>query len=119
MKENKRVLIVDDQSPARQGLNARLIQVPEIEVVGEATNGQESLVLIDELHPDVVLMDIQMPGMDGLETIHQIRKRWTEVKIIALTMYPSYRAEALMAGADEFLIKGCPSNVLISAILGK
>lgn len=119
MKENKRVLIVDDQSPARQGLNALLIQVPEIEVVGEAANGQESLVLIDELRPDVVLMDIQMPGMDGLETIQQIRKRWTEVKVIALTMYPSYRAEALKVGADEFLIKGCPSNVLISAILGR
>lgn len=119
MKENKRVLIVDDQPPARQGLNALLIQIPEIEIVGEATNGQESLELIDELRPDVVLIDIQMPGMDGLETIRHIRKRWPEIKVIALTMYPSYRAEALRAGADEFLIKGCASNMLIGAILRK
>lgn len=119
MKEKKHVLIVDDQPPARRGLTALLIQVPQIEVVGQATNGRESLVMIDKLHPDVVLMDIQMPEMDGLETIRHIKKRWIDVKVIALTMYPSYHAEALRAGADEFLLKGCAAKMLIDAILNK
>ena len=116
---NKRVLIVDDQSPARSGLTALLNQVPQIEVVGLATNGLESLKLVEKLHPDVVLIDIQMPVMDGLETITHIKKRWTKVRVIALTLYPSYRADALSAGADEILIKGCATKMLLGAILNQ
>jgi CheY-like chemotaxis protein len=73
--------------------------------------------LVDVLHPDVVLMDVQMPVMDGLEAIRRIKRRWTAVRVIALTVYPSYRAEALGAGADDFLLKGCASKVLLAAIL--
>ena len=117
MKENKRVLIVDDQPPALHGLTALLTQVPQIEAVGQVANGQEAMQLVDMLHPDVVLMDIQMPVMDGLEAIRRIKRRWPEVRVIALTMYSSYRTEALSAGADEFLLKGCASKVLLGAIL--
>lgn len=117
MKENKRVLVVDDQPPARQGLTALLTQVPQIEVVGQAASGREALRLVDKLHPDVVLLDIQMPMMDGLEAIRQFKKRWKRVRVIALTLYPSYCAEALSAGADDFLVKGCPTKMLLSAIL--
>jgi DNA-binding NarL/FixJ family response regulator len=114
---NKRVLIVDNQSPARNGLAALLNQVPQIEVVGLAANGRESLILIEKLHPDVVLMDIQMPVMDSLEAIRYIKKRWAKVRVIALTLYPSYRADALSVGADEILIKGCETRMLLGAIL--
>ena len=117
MRENKRVLIVDDQKSARQGLTALLTQVPQIEVVGQAANGRDALQLVDNLHPDVVLMDIQMPMMDGLEAIRHIKRRWTEVRVIAITLYSSYRAEALSAGADEFWLKGCPTKLLLGAIL--
>lgn len=117
MEENKRVLIVDDQPPALHGLTALLTQVPQIEAVGQVANGQEAMQLVDMLHPDVVLMDIQMTVMDGLEAIRRIKRRWPEVRVIALTMYSSYRTEALSAGADEFLLKGCPTKMLLDAIL--
>ena len=67
-------------------------------------------------HPDVVLMDVQMPVMDGLEATRRIKSRWPGVKVIALTMHAGYRAEALAAGADAFLLKGCSSDALQEAI---
>lgn len=117
MNEAIRVLIADDTLPARQGLDALLSMIPRVEVIGQATNGQEAVQLVDMLHPDVVLMDIQMPVMDGLEAIRRIKRRWPEVRVIAMTMYSSYRTEALSAGADEFLLKGCPTKMLLDAIL--
>lgn len=117
MNESIRVLIADDTLPARKGLDALLSMIPRVEVIGQATNGQEAVQLVDMLHPDVVLMDIQMPVMDGLEAIRRIKRRWPEVRVIALTMYSSYRTEALSAGADEFLLKGCASKILLGAIL--
>ena len=117
MNEAIRVLIADDTLPARQGLIALLTMMPRVEVIGQAANGQEAVQLVNTLRPDVVLMDIQMPVMDGLEATRQIKSRWREVRVIALTMYSSYRTEALSAGADEFLLKGCASKVLLGAIL--
>jgi DNA-binding NarL/FixJ family response regulator len=111
-----RVLIVDDQRPTRQGLKAVLTLSPRVEVIGEAADGQESVDLVAERHPDVVLMDVQMPVMDGLEATRHIKSRWPEVRVVVLTMHANYRAKALAAGADAFLIKGCPSEVLRAAI---
>ena len=111
-----RVLIVDDQRPTRQGLKAVLTLSPQVEVIGEAADGQESVDLVAEHHPDVVLMDVQMPVMDGLEATRHIKSRWPEVRVVVLTMHPNYRAKALAAGADAFLIKGCPSEMLRAAI---
>lgn len=111
-----RVLIVDDQRPTRQGLKAVLTLSPQVEIIGEAADGQESVDLVAKHHPDVVLMDVQMPVMDGLEATRHIKSRWPEVRVVVLTMHANYRTRALAAGADAFLIKGCPSEMLRAAI---
>jgi DNA-binding NarL/FixJ family response regulator len=92
---------------------------PHIEVVGEAANGQEAVRLLEERRADVVLMDARMPVMDGLEATRLIKDRWPEVKVVVLTMYTAYRSEALAAGADAVLVKGCPPERLLAAILGQ
>ena len=120
-----RVLIADDAARSRDGLRALLatlrLGAPEpqdgawlqVEVVGEA------LRLLEERRADVVVMDARMPVMDGLEATRLIKDRWPEVKVIVLTMYPAYRAKALTAGADAVLVKGCPPERLLNAILGQ
>jgi DNA-binding NarL/FixJ family response regulator len=98
-------------------LQALLATSPEVKVVGEAADGQEAVRLAADRQPDVILMDIQMPVMDGLEATRRIKSHWPEVKVIVLTMYETYRADALAAGVDAFLIKGCPAEQLLGAIL--
>lgn len=110
-------MITDDQQPTRRGLKALLNFAPQIEVVGEAANGQEAVQLVAEYRPDVVLMDMQMPVMDGLQATRLIKSQWPEIKVIALTIYPTYRAEAFRAGVDAFLLKGCTPEVLQVTIL--
>jgi DNA-binding NarL/FixJ family response regulator len=111
-----RVLIADDHAGARRGLQALLSTRPNIEVVCEAQDGREAVQRVEEFQPDVVLMDLQMPEWDGLEATRYIKARWPEVRVIALTVRASYRAAALSAGADAFLLKGCPSKELYAAI---
>ena len=117
MNERVRVLITDDQQPTRQGLMALLSFTPQIEIIGVAVNGEEAVLMTGKYHPDVVLMDMKMPVMDGLQAAKLIKKRWPEIKIIALTIYPYYRTEAVKAGIDAFLQKGCAAEVLQSTIL--
>lgn len=117
MKQRIRVLIADDQQPTRHGLSALLTLCPELELVGEATNGLEAVELVAEYRPDVVLLDMQMPVMDGLEATRRIKKQWSEVKVIGLTMYNRYKDLAISAGVDAFLIKGCATETLMNAIL--
>jgi CheY-like chemotaxis protein len=129
-----RVLIADDNVRSRNGLRALLgtarlapAVVPspdvrhqtrfEVEVVGEAVDGREAVRQVTECKPDVVLMDVRMPVMDGLDAARLIKNRWPGVKIILLTIYAAYRKEALAAGADAFLVKGCPNEELFAAIL--
>jgi len=97
-------------------LRALLATSPEIKIVGEAANGQEALRMVDEHHPDVVLMDIRMPGMNGLEATRHIKSRSPEVQVIALTLYTTYRASALTAGAAAFLVKGVSPEKLLETI---
>jgi DNA-binding NarL/FixJ family response regulator len=125
------LLIADDAPRSRDGLRALLATLrinrltaqpparptPEVEVVGEATDGQEAVRLVEECRADVVLMDARMPTLDGLTATRLIKKRWPKVKVVVLTMYDSYRADALAAGADAFLLKGCPPEELLAAIL--
>ena len=116
MEQRVRVLIADDQVHIRKGLQALLTAWPEIEVVGMAANGIEVVRLVEKCRPDVALMDILEPVVDGLETIRLIKSRWPQVRIVVLTMYTAHRAAALAAGADAFLLKGCPAQDLLEAI---
>ena len=117
MEPQTRVLIADDQQPVREGLRCLLSLSPQVEVVGEAADGQAALHLVAERHPDVVLMDVQMPVMDGLEATRRIKGQWPGVRVVVLTIYARYRAKAISAGADVFLLKGCSPEALQDAIL--
>lgn len=116
MAQTIRVLITDDSVRARHGLCALLSTWPEVEVVGEATNGREAMLLILECRPDVVLMDVQMPMMDGLEATRRIKSRWPEIHVIVLTIYTAQQKAALAAGADAFVIKGGSPERLLTAL---
>src|SRR6478672_10019915 len=100
------VLIVDDDRASREGLRELFELRPNINVIGEAIDGEEAVNLADALHPDLVVMDVQMPRMDGLEATRQIKQRAPGIRVVLLTMYREYRAAALRSGADAFLVKG-------------
>ena len=102
----------------RQGLAGLLRVEPDIEIIGEASNGQSAVNLIRELRPDVVLMDISMPGMDGIEATRIIHKEIPEVRIIGLSMFQEGTQQAAMleAGAATYLTKTGPAEELIEAI---
>jgi len=114
-----RVLIVDDRNQTREGLKALLATVPPVQVIGEAADGREAMDLVAEQRPDVVLMDARMPVMDGLEATRRIKDLWPEIRVVVLTIHAAYRQEALAAGADAFLVKGCPEGELLAAILDR
>ena len=118
MNNKLRVLVVDDQESHRKGVMALLEFAEGIEVTHEASNGQEALRMVAAEQPDVVLMDVRMPIMDGLEATRQIKRRWPQVKVIVLTMYASHEAQAMTAGADWFLQKGNVSGSLEDIIRG-
>lgn len=116
MEQLIRVLIVDDNLRTRDGLRALLQAWPRARVVGEATGGREAVRVIAELQPSVVLMDIRMPELDGLGATRVIKQRWPQTRVVLLTLYADLRQEAVLAGADAFIIKGCPTEELLAAI---
>jgi DNA-binding NarL/FixJ family response regulator len=113
-----RILLVDDQSLIRQGLKALLELEPDLEVVGEGENGQTAIALVESLHPDVVLMDIRMPLMDGVAATREICQRFAGTKVLVLTTFDDqeYVTEALRYGATGYLLKDTPSEELAAAI---
>jgi DNA-binding NarL/FixJ family response regulator len=113
-----RVLLADDQHIIRQGLKALLELEPDLDVVGDAENGQQVLQHLETLRPDVVLMDIRMPVMDGVAATGLIRQRFPEIKVLILTTFDDedYVAEALRLGAVGYLLKDTPSEELANAI---
>ena len=111
-----RVLIVDDSARARAGLRALLATWPEVEVVGEATNGQEAVRQVEEQAPTLVLMDLRMPRMDGVQATRQIKARWPEVSIVVVTISTAAEPDALAAGADAFVVKGDAPERLRTAL---
>ncbi len=117
MKKIK-VLIVDDHTLVRDGIRALLGLVADIEVVGEATNGRDALEKVEQLAPDVVLMDLSMPIMGGLETTRRIRKKHPATKVLALTQYDDsdYVVPVIEAGARGFVTKMAAFSELASAI---
>ena len=110
------VLVVDDERSVREGTKALLAFARGIDVVHEACSGQEAVRIVSMEQPDVVLMDVRMPVMDGLEATRQIKADWPQVKVIVLTMHPSHRRDALAAGADHFLMKGRMGELLENTI---
>ena len=139
-----RVLIADDQLRSRRSLAALLTamrwntlsyaehlaydsanRVPfPVEIVGEAENGQQAVEQVQSLQPDAIVLDLQMhpasppaPGLDGLATIRMIKKDWPAIRIVVLTMFATDRTSALAAGADTFLLKGCPTSELLEAVM--
>jgi len=111
-----RVCIIDDSARARDGLRALLATWPEISVAGEAATGRDGVQLVAECLPDVVLMDLQMPVMDGLEATRIIKQRWPTISVVVLTMYAAEPPAALAAGADAFVIKGSAPERLLTAL---
>jgi DNA-binding NarL/FixJ family response regulator len=115
-----RLLICDDQWIVCEGLEAILNADPDIEVVGIANDGAEALDRVAELHPDVVLMDLKMPVMNGVQATQHITASYPETKVLVLTTYGAdeWVFDALRAGAVGYLLKGTPRAGLISAVKG-
>ncbi len=113
-----RVLIADDHTLFRDGLRALLTSIPDIQVVGEAATGQETVAQAAALQPDVILMDIQMPDMNGIEATRQILRTSPHVGIIVLTMFKDDDSvfAAMRAGARGYILKGADQAVLLRAL---
>ncbi|MBI4260855.1 MAG: response regulator transcription factor [Actinobacteria bacterium] len=113
-----RVAIADDHSLVRQGLRRYLELAEDIEVVGEAADGTEVLSLIEETHPDIVLLDIRMPEMDGLEAARRIRDKYPDVGVIMLTAYDDrqFVVEAVRSGARGYVLKARDAEHLIQTV---
>ena len=114
-----KVLLVDDHTLLREGIRALLTLHKDIKIVGEASEGKEAVIKTVDLKPDVVILDIVMPGMDGLEAARQIRKKSPETKILILTQYDNkeYVLSAIKAGVSGFIPKRDTASELIAAIL--
>jgi NarL family two-component system response regulator YdfI len=113
-----RVLIADDHLVVREGLQLILSSQPDFELVGEAVDGATAVQLAGELQPDVILMDLRMPGMDGLEAIGHIRRQWPDIAIVILTTYneDDLMLRGLQAGARSFLLKDTDRQTLFHTI---
>ncbi len=118
MDDRIRVLIADDHTIVRSGVRLLLEAEPDIEVVGEAGDGNEALILTESLQPTVVLIDIAMPGLDGMEATRQIKARWPDINVLVLTMHRTdeYFFETLKAGASGYVLKGAETGELINAV---
>jgi len=123
-----RVIVADDEPRARKALKVLLSAVTvgpsgnsglRVHVIGEAANGQEAVQLSAERHPDVVVMDLHMPVMDGLQATRAIKRQSPGVRVVVLTIYDDQRQTVLAVGADAFLLKGCAVDALLAAVLGE
>jgi len=118
MAERIRILLVDDQRLMREGLRTLLELEPDLEIAGEAANGEAAIQTYAELAPDVVLMDVRMPGMDGVEATWRLRERWPGARIVILTTFDDdeYVFEGLRAGALGYLLKDVSGHELAEAV---
>ena len=112
------VLLAEDHTIVRKGIRSLLDAEPDLEVVGEAENGREALEKVEQLSPDIVLMDSTMPILNGLEATRQVRKRFPDVKVLVLTMHTNeeYILQFLQVGASGYLVKQTAPQELVSAI---
>jgi DNA-binding NarL/FixJ family response regulator len=112
------ILLADDHTLVRAGIRALVEQLPAVKVVGEAKDGREALRLVKERKPDLILMDVAMPGLNGLEATARVSKEFPDVKVIILSMYANeeYVREAIKAGAAGYLVKRSAATELERAI---
>lgn len=115
---NIKIILADDHTILRQGLSRSFEQEKDIDVVGQAMDGHSTIDLVTELSPDVVVMDISMPDLNGIEATRRITKDWPKVKVVGLSMHSSdkYIREMFKAGASGYLLKNCPFEELVEAI---
>lgn len=113
-----RLLIVDDHAIVREGLVAILDAQPDLQVVGEAADGEEAVALAEQLKPDIILMDLEMPNVNGAEAIRRIKAKQPDARIVVLTGYDTDERilEAIQAGAQGYLLKGVPASELMQGI---
>lgn len=113
-----RVLLVDDHLIVRQGVRSVLANHPDIAVIGEADSARALFVSLEERQPDVILLDIRMPGQNGIETAQRLKREWPAIKVIILTTYEDdeYLFGALRAGAEGYLLKSASPEMLAGAI---
>ena len=113
-----RLVIVDDHALVRDGLRARLSVVPGLQVIGEAASGAEALLLADADAPDLMLVDVGMKGMNGIELATELRRRHPQVKVLMLSMYDNreYVLSAIRAGARGYVLKESPTEEILAAI---
>jgi DNA-binding NarL/FixJ family response regulator len=118
LNTKRRILLVEDHTLLRVGLRALLSHDPDLEVVGEASNGRDALRAISDLAPDLAIMDLTMPGMNGVEAIAQIKRRYPQVRVLVLTLHRAeeYIHESLKAGADGYILKDATHDELRVAI---
>jgi DNA-binding NarL/FixJ family response regulator len=118
MNEKRRILIVEDHTLLRAGLRALLSQDPNIEIVGEADNGRDAVQSVGLLAPHLVLMDLSMPGMNGIEAIMDIKRRYPGTRVLVLTIHKTdeYIHESLRAGADGYILKDATHDELRIAV---
>jgi two-component system response regulator NreC len=115
---NTRILLVDDHQIMREGLMSLMAGEPDLEVVGDASDGRQAVQMAKRLKPDLVVMDISMPGLSGIEATRQILDELDRVRVLALSMHadPRFVAGALEAGAHGYMIKDCTSQELLECI---
>jgi DNA-binding NarL/FixJ family response regulator len=113
-----RLVIVDDHKIARESLRDMLADEPCIEVIGEAANGREALALCSRLRPDLIMMDVRMPEMDGLAATREIKQTYPEISVLMVTMHenPDYLLEALKAGAAGYVLKDALQHEVVAAV---
>jgi DNA-binding NarL/FixJ family response regulator len=119
-RDRIRVVLADDHSGVRSGIRFLLEREPGITVVGEGTNGLEAMQLVEKLHPDILLLDIEMPGLNGIEVAKQLREQASNVQILALSSYDQseYILEMLDLGAAGYLVKDEAPELLVEAVKG-
>ncbi|MGE8174749.1 response regulator transcription factor [Pseudomonas sp. B21-017] len=113
-----RLALVDDHTLVRDGIRALLSVIPTVTVVGEAENGADAMVMVEHCNPDLLLVDINLPDINGLELTRKIRDRFPTLKVLVLSMYDSkeYVSESLRSGASGYVLKNAPSREIVAAI---
>ena len=118
MNEKRRILLVEDHTLLRAGLRALMAGEPDLEVAGEAANGLDAIRTLGELAPHLVIMDLTMPGMNGIEAIAHMKRCWPQIRILVLTLHRAdeYIHESLKSGADGYILKDASQEELLVAV---